>query len=198
MNTAAHKYQVATGRTGPIPAAEAVQRARENPLRDGPGPPPKEERNGANGTISKGSNQAEYLLRRLARDFPEILDAFERGEYPSIRQLKHLCRDEPKALDAIDKACKGRQGRRTDLVDNVNEVEQQPRPDGNSRDAALRRLRDQRPDLHERVLAGEMSAHAAMVEAGFRKRLTPLDRLWAAWRAATPDQRAEFLAGATR
>lgn len=32
------------------------------------------------------------------------------------------------------------------------------------------RLRRDRPDLHARVLAGEISAHAAMVEAGFRKK----------------------------
>jgi hypothetical protein len=44
------------------------------------------------------------------------------------------------------------------------------RPEGNSRDKALRRLRDHRPDLHAQVLANELSAHAAMVEAGFRPR----------------------------
>jgi hypothetical protein len=35
---------------------------------------------------------------------------------------------------------------------------------------AMARLRRDRPDLHARVLAGELSAHAGMVEAGFRKR----------------------------
>jgi hypothetical protein len=44
------------------------------------------------------------------------------------------------------------------------------RPSGNSAAAALRRLERHRPDLLDRVLAGEVSAHAAMVEAGFRKR----------------------------
>jgi hypothetical protein len=34
---------------------------------------------------------------------------------------------------------------------------------------ALRRLRDQRPELHARVLARELSPNAAMIEAGFRK-----------------------------
>lgn len=33
------------------------------------------------------------------------------------------------------------------------------------------RLRKDRPDIHARVLAGEISPHAAMVEAGFRKRV---------------------------
>lgn len=39
-----------------------------------------------------------------------------------------------------------------------------------SADAALRRLRKQRPDLHAQVLAGQSSPHAAAVEAGFRRR----------------------------
>jgi len=37
-----------------------------------------------NVTPNRG-NQADYLLRRLARDAPEYLDAFERGEYASAR-----------------------------------------------------------------------------------------------------------------
>ena len=41
-------------------------------------------------------------------------------------------------------------------------------PVGNTRAYALRRLRKSRPDLHQRVLAGEISPHAAMVAAGFR------------------------------
>jgi hypothetical protein len=51
-----------------------------------------------------------------------------------------------------------------------------PRPRGNSIDAALRRLRhagegDERvAAIQARVLAGEITAHAGMVEAGFRKK----------------------------
>jgi hypothetical protein len=44
------------------------------------------------------------------------------------------------------------------------------RPSGNSRAAFLRRLRKGRPDIHARVLAGELSPHAGMTEAGFRKK----------------------------
>jgi hypothetical protein len=40
---------------------------------------------------------------------------------------------------------------------------------GNSRTYALRRLAKDRPDLHAQCLAGEMTANAAMVQAGFRK-----------------------------
>lgn len=41
---------------------------------------------------------------------------------------------------------------------------------GNSVSYAVRRLRKHRPELYERVKAGEMTAHRAMVEAGFVER----------------------------
>jgi hypothetical protein len=40
---------------------------------------------------------------------------------------------------------------------------------GNSRAAFLRRLRKDRPDIHARVIAGELMPHAGMIDAGFRK-----------------------------
>lgn len=71
------------------------------------------------------------------------------------------------AEDALNRQLEkdGRQGARTDLVSNIHEVE---RPAGTTKDAALRRLRKDAPALHEQVLAGALSAHAAMIEAGFR------------------------------
>ena len=48
------------------------------------------------------------------------------------------------------------------------------RPSGNARAAFLRRLRKGRPDINARVLAGELSPHAGMIEAGFRKK--PMQR----------------------
>lgn len=88
----------------------------------------------------------------------------------TIRQLENLCRDDKEALDAIDRATQGDHGgnRRSGTfnVDNVH-IE---RPSGNRESTALRRLRKDRPDLHARVLAGELSANWAMVEASFRPR----------------------------
>jgi hypothetical protein len=43
------------------------------------------------------------------------------------------------------------------------------RPSGNSRAAFLRRLPKDRPDIHAKILADELSPHAGMIEAGFRK-----------------------------
>ena len=62
---------------------------------------------------------------------------------------------------------------------------------------AIRRLRKDRPDIHARVLAGEITPHAGMIEAGFRKKrigikLTPLDHLQRAWRKASASERVAF------
>lgn len=112
----------------------------------------------------------------------------------SIRQLRHLCRDDKPALDAIDRACQRPVGRPSETVDNIND-----KPDGTSAAAALRRLRKDRPDLHARVLAGKLSPHAAMLEAGFRRRTVtiPVQPDLAArrlWQRYGPEERDAFLA----
>jgi hypothetical protein len=59
------------------------------------------------------------------------------------------------------------------VYNGVSNVHTSERPSGNSRAAFLRRLRKYRPDIHARVLAGEISSYAGMVEAGFRWRSRP-------------------------
>jgi hypothetical protein len=90
--------------------------------------------------------------------------------------IRRICRGDTETVDLLDAAVKGQQGKRTDLVYNIHEVTE--RPSGTSLSSALRRLRKERPDLHQRVLSdNEFSANAAMVEAGFRtKTITiPID-----------------------
>lgn len=83
-----------------------------------------------------------------------------------IETVKRVCRDTPYALDLVDQALQRKPGRPSqETPDNVRGLDY-----GNSSQGALRRLRKDRPDLHERVLAEELSTHAAMVEAGFRPR----------------------------
>ena len=73
--------------------------------------------------------------------------------------------------DAADRANLRRAHRTAESVDNRGkDINTSGRPTGTSRAYALRRLREQRLDIHARVLAGEISPHAGMVEAGFRKR----------------------------
>jgi hypothetical protein len=119
------------------------------------------------------------------------------GYGTTIRDLKQLCRDYPIALDWIDKACMkgagapvGNQNASSaeTTVDNVHGCLEAERPAGNSRDAALRRLRKDRPDLHAQVLEKEMSPHAAMIEAGFRKKPSRVEQILALWKKCTPEE----------
>jgi hypothetical protein len=57
----------------------------------------------------------------------------------------------------------------------------------------LDRLARDRPDLLEKVQAGELSAHGAMKEAGFVKVKTPLDQLKRIWPLASKRERTAFL-----
>ena len=68
-------------------------------------------------------------------------------------------------MDLLDRAIQGKHGGDHSKIDIVNLA---PVPDGTSEAYALRRLRKDRPDLHAQVLAGELSAHRAAVQAGFR------------------------------
>jgi hypothetical protein len=82
------------------------------------------------------------------------------------------------AVDARDKQNqRPKGGDRRSRSFNVDNINTEKRPTGTSQSAALRRLRAQRPDLHAKVLANEISANAAMIEAGFRvKTITvPID-----------------------
>jgi len=70
---------------------------------------------------------------------------------------------------------------------------------GTSREAGLRRLRKDCPELHAEVLAGRLSTHAAMVKAGFWKRkisipvASPADAAKALRRNLKPEQIKELV-----
>lgn len=59
---------------------------------------------------------------------------------------------------------------RPKIVDNKETVIHDYRPTGTSAAAFIRRLRKDAPAIHARVLAGELSPRAGMIEAGFRKK----------------------------
>jgi hypothetical protein len=85
----------------------------------------------------------------------------------TIDLLKRICKEDKEALDEIDKVIQREPFKHMDDVSNRNIIE--PRPAGTTEQYSLRRLRKDRPDLHAKVLSRELSAHAAMIEAGFRK-----------------------------
>jgi len=97
-----------------------------------------------------------------------------------METVKMICKTDTVALDMLDRVCKRGAGNESGnnqygTFDNIQGSKTETAPTGTSRAAALRRLRKDRQDLHEKVLSGEMSAHGAMVEAGFRKKPTPMD-----------------------
>lgn len=87
------------------------------------------------------------------------------GEDPS--KVEAVIRDDPEALAAFREAMK-HQGERTDLGNNVPEVDRQPR--GNSRAFSISRVqRECDAATVAAVMAGEMSPNAALVKAGVRE-----------------------------
>ena len=119
------------------------------------------------------------IIYKLVSDDPVALDLLDRETVGP----KHLHRDhgEPDWVVTRNKA----------LPDDDNIIIKPAL--GTSRQYALRRLRKQRPDLHQRVLDGELSPHAAMIEAGFRHKATPLERLRADWKKASTEEKLAFL-----
>jgi hypothetical protein len=100
-----------------------------------------------------------------------VTDSLPDGLGTDVRTLKNLCGDDTEALDALDRATTGKHGGdHTSKESKSNNVKLAKAPEGTSNTYALRKLRKDRPDLHQQILDGEKSAHAAMIEAGFRKK----------------------------
>lgn len=104
-------------------------------------------------------------LVRHARFVDFVTTAPTQGIGASIDLVRRIVSTDSEALDLLDQALQNAPHvhASTSDVDIVH-----VRPDGNSRDRALRKLRTDAPSLHSEVLAGRLSAHAAMVQAGFR------------------------------
>lgn len=114
------------------------------------------------------------------------------GEDPS--KIEAVIRDDAEVLAMWREAMKQKQGQRTDIVDIVNEVKPSK---GNSRAYTVSRLQREAPELFAKVAAGEMSANAAAIKAGFRKRKSPLDHLMHWWARCGEQERAAFLSQVT-
>ena len=67
------------------------------------------------------------------------------------------------------------------------------RPAGTSRAATLARLKKDAPELFDRVLNKELSANAAAIEAGFRKKQTPIEIIKFNWKKLNEVERNKFL-----
>lgn len=87
-----------------------------------------------------------------------------KGIGTSVDLVKRIVSDDPEAEKALRDALKD-QGHRSDIRNNITEVETVT---GTGRAYALDRLSRDAPELHAEVLAGNLTAHRAMVQAGFR------------------------------
>lgn len=118
---------------------------------------------------------------------PEGLEA-------DVSLVKRICDSDTEAADLLDQALQNLAGH-PPTGNNVPN-----RPEGNTQAKALRRLRKDKPELHAEVLAGRLTAHAAMVQAGFRPKTISVpvsrpDSVAAALRKhMTPEQLAQLRA----
>lgn len=116
----------------------------------------------AEGSWREFTTQRDELVRheRFA-DF--VVTPPLKGLGASVMTIRKLLVDDMGALDLLDQALQRPASMRA--VDNIHGTE---RPTGTSKDAALRKLRKDAPALHAEVIAGLLTAHKAMVKAGFR------------------------------
>ncbi|MFG3709229.1 hypothetical protein ACGF7U_31485 [Micromonospora sp. NPDC047670] len=86
----------------------------------------------------------------------------------TVELLRRVVADDLEAVDLLDRALQNPVGTHLSRSDSDNiTIKDQAGGRGTAREYALRRLRKDAPDLHADVLAGKLSAHAAMVKAGF-------------------------------
>lgn len=95
----------------------------------------------------------------------------------NFETLWQLCSHNPLLLDLLDRAVQRPAGSpeksqrlvgQKIIVDNIHNSDKIERPTGTSKQAGLRQLRKKNPELHAKVLAGELTVNAAMVQAGLR------------------------------
>ncbi len=92
-----------------------------------------------------------------------------------LDKVRALLRDDAEARVLFEQALQedSRPGgdRQSEKAKSIVNIVNNGRPMGNTEAYALRRLTKDRPDLLQRVIAGDLSANAAMIEAGFRRRM---------------------------
>ncbi len=93
-----------------------------------------------------------------------------RGIGASVELIRRIVADDIEALDLLDQALQNKPHTHLSTPDSDISTIRDPNQRGTTKDYALRKLRADAPELHAEVLAGNLSAHAAMVQAGFRPR----------------------------
>lgn len=114
----------------------------------------------------------EAVTYRLFSEF--VAAKPPRGLGADMALVRRIAGDNAGLLDLIDQAegsgqKHGGDRRSADfIVSNIHD--ETARPAGTAKARALRKLRKDAPELHAEVLANRLSAHAAMVKAGFLRK----------------------------
>lgn len=114
------------------------------------------------------------------KSFREFVEADPpEGLKTSVSLLLRICTDyeDMEAVSLISTEVGGSKGNPTGNNQhrgnvsntNISSVDEDKPARGDTTDYTVRRLAKQRPDIHAKLLAGELSPNAAAIEAGFRK-----------------------------
>lgn len=107
------------------------------------------------------TQRGEHVQHERFTDFAKARPL--KGINTPIWIIRKLVEDDAEALDLLDQAMQNPVGTNVPH-DNIQGLA----PTGTAKAQALRKLRVDAPELHSDVLAGKLSAHAAMVQAGYR------------------------------
>jgi hypothetical protein len=132
-----------------------------------------------------------------------------RGLGEKMEDIERLLADDKLATVRIEELKKGKEGAPignqnakttdnniiscSDMFEESESEKKRNTTQGTSRAYTLTRLHNERPDLFELVVEGEMSANAAAIMAGWRKQATALETAQRAWKKMTGDEQQEFL-----
>jgi len=108
------------------------------------------------------------------------------GEDPE--RIESLIRNDPEVLVMWRDAMKGQAGR-PKMGSNPTVLEKD-----RGKAYTVSRLQREAPALFKQVVAKTLSANAAAIQAGFRKKPTVVDQFAALWKKANKEQRDAFLA----
>lgn len=135
--------------------------------------------------VNKGKVIELKSLRELITEKPI------RGWGEDPKKVEAVIKDDPECLAMFREAMK-EQGRRSDLCSNPTEVTGQP---SNERGKAYtcERLSKVAPELFEEVKAGRISANAAAIQAGIRKKPTAYEIALKAAKKLSVDERKSLI-----
>jgi hypothetical protein len=111
-------------------------------------------------------------------------------------KVEALIRDEPETLALWRRATTAKAGgdRQSEKAKTISSIRTNASDvlRGTTRAYTLDRLKRERPDLFEQVCAKELSANAAAIEAGWRKKKSELQLLRLHWQKASADEQETF------